>query len=202
MSDLILHGGPRSNYVRTCRIALAEKGVAYTHDPAMPQSPEQLERHPWGKIPAMRHGDVRLYETLAITRYIDESFDGPALQPAEPAGRAQMSQWISVYNAYVDPPVLRAIVIQRLLRDPSDEGMIEAAVPQAAKALEVMNDALGRSAFFVGDSVSLADCFHIPAMDYLAKTPEGQALLADAPNVTAWMERMMARDGVQAVLAV
>ena len=35
----------------------------------------------------------------------------------DPAGRARMSQWISVYNAYVDPPVLRHIVIQRLLRE-------------------------------------------------------------------------------------
>jgi glutathione S-transferase len=105
MAELILHGAPRSNLVRTCLIALAEKGVEFTHDPARPQTPEQLARHPWGKLPALTHGAVTLYETVAVTRYIDEAFDGPALQPADPAGRARMSQWISVYSAYFDPPV-------------------------------------------------------------------------------------------------
>ena len=51
MSELILHGSPRSNYVRTCQIVLAEKGVAYTYDPVMPQTLEQLARHPRGKGP-------------------------------------------------------------------------------------------------------------------------------------------------------
>ena len=77
MSEVILHGNDRSSYTRTCRMALDEKGVAYTHDPAMPQTPEQLARHPWGKIPALTHGDLTLFESLAITRYVDEVFDGP-----------------------------------------------------------------------------------------------------------------------------
>jgi glutathione S-transferase len=95
MSEVILHGVAPSSYVRTCRMALDEKGVAYTHDPVMPQTPEQLARHPWGKIPALSHGGVTLFESLAITRYVDEAFEGPALQPADPADRAQMDQWIS-----------------------------------------------------------------------------------------------------------
>jgi glutathione S-transferase len=43
-------------------------------------------------MPALTHGDVTLYETLAVTQYTDGAFDGPALQPADPAGRARMSQ--------------------------------------------------------------------------------------------------------------
>ena len=46
MSEVILHGVSPSSYVRTCRMALDEKGVAYTQDPVMPQSPEQVARHP------------------------------------------------------------------------------------------------------------------------------------------------------------
>ena len=202
MPELILHGGPRSNYVRACRITLAEKGVAYTHDPVMPQTPDQLARHPWGKIPALTHGDVALYEALAITRYIDETFDGPALQPADTAGRARMNQWISNYNAYMDTPFVRHIVIQRLLRDPSDEVLIADAVPVAEKCLGVLDDALADAPYLAGESMSLADFFVLPALDYLAKTPEGTALLENTGNVTAWMDRMMSRDSAQAVLAV
>ena len=201
MPDLILHGAPRSNLVRTALITLAEKGVDFTHDPARPQTPEQLARHPWGKLPALTHGDVVLYETLAVTRYIDEAFDGPALQPADPAGRARMSQWISVYSSYFDPPVMRQVVIQRLLRDPSDEAMIAAGIPESERSLGVIDDALGRSPYFVGDDLTLADCFYVPVVDYLSMTPEGEAMLAKTGNVTAWLDRMRTRDGVKAVLA-
>lgn len=201
MPDLILHGAPRSNLVRTALIALAEKGVEFNHDPERPQSPEQLARHPWGKIPALSHGDVTLYETVAITRYIDEAFEGPALQPADPAGRARMSQWISVYSAYFDPPVMRQVVIQRLLRDPSDEDMIAAGIPESERSLAVIDAALGRSPYFAGEALTLADCFYVPVVDYLSMTPEGETMLARTGNVTAWLERMRARDGVKAVLA-
>ena len=200
MPELILHGAPRSNYVRTARITLAEKGIEYTHDPALPQSPEQLERHPWGKLPALTHGDVCLYETLAVTRYIDEAFDGPALQPADPAGRARMSQWISVYNAYVDPPVLRHIVIQRLLRDPPDEALIAAGVPDAEKSIAILDAGLADCPYLAGDDVTLADFFHLPALDYLSMTPEGEKILASAGNVTAWLDRLRGRNAVKAVL--
>jgi glutathione S-transferase len=201
VAELILHGAPRSNLVRTALIALAEKGVEFTHDPERPQSPEQLARHPWGKIPALTHGDLTLYETVAVTRYIDEAFDGPALQPADAAGRARMSQWISVYSSYFDPPVMRQVVIQRLLRDPSDEDMIAAGIPESERSLAVIDDALGRSAYFAGDDLTLADCFYVPVVDYLSITPEGEAMLAKTGNVTAWLARMRARDTVKAVLA-
>ena len=84
MATLIIHGIPLSTYVRTCRMACMEKGVPYELDPVMPQSPEQLAMQPWGSVPAMTHGDVRMYESLAICNYIDSAFDGPPLQPADP----------------------------------------------------------------------------------------------------------------------
>ena len=55
MPQLILHGNPRSNLVRTCLLALNEKEVDFEHDPTLPQTPEALQRHPWVKIPTLTH---------------------------------------------------------------------------------------------------------------------------------------------------
>lgn len=200
MTELVLHGGPRSNYVRTTRIALAEKGVTYTFDAIMPQTPEQLARHPWGKVPAMTHGDVSLYETWAITRYIDDVFDGPALQPATAAGRARMDQWISTYNAYLNITLASNVAIERMLRKPSNEEKIAAALPEAARCLAVVEAGLADAPYLAGDTVSLADFFLVPTLDYLEQAPEGDDLLAQTQNINAWLDRMMALNSVQAVL--
>ena len=201
MSEVILHGIGPSSYVRTCRLALDEKGVAYTHDPVMPQTPEQLTRHPWGKIPALSHGDVTLFESLAITRYVDEAFEGPALQPADPAGRAQMDQWISAYIDYMYAPIVRGIIIQRVAAETPDSDVTAAAMPDAEKCIGVLNDRLRTTPYLAGAAVSLADLFVLPAIDYLAMVPEGGPLLEVAGNVTDWAARMTARESAMTALA-
>src|ERR1700730_7833697 len=85
----IVFGAPYSVYVRAVRLALEEKGVAYELVPLhifAPGGPseEHLQRHPFGKIPAFKHAGFHLYEAGAVTRYVDEAFSGPALQPADP----------------------------------------------------------------------------------------------------------------------
>lgn len=200
MSELILHGSPRSNYVRTCRIALAEKGVAYTFHAIMPRTQEQLARHPWGKVPSMTHCDVALYETFAITRYIDDAFDGPALQPATPVGRGVMDQWISVYNAYLNSTLGTHIAIERMLRKPPKEDMIAAALPEARKCLAIVEAGLMHTPYLAGQEASLADFFLLPTLDYLSQTPEVDDLLASTVNINAWLGRMMARDSAKSVL--
>src|ERR1700693_2794402 len=102
----LLLGAPYSVYVRAARLALEEKGVDYRLVPVdvfAPEGPphEHMTRQPFGKIPAFEHGGFRPYETGAITRYVDEAFPGPPLQPADARGRARMNQIISIFDNYV-----------------------------------------------------------------------------------------------------
>src|ERR1044071_1725239 len=60
-----------------------------------------------------------LYETLAITHYIDTAFDGPALRPPSPLEQAHMLRWVSIINAYVFPTMNRFIK-ERLVRSGSN----------------------------------------------------------------------------------
>ena len=103
-SHPIVFGAPYSVYVRAVRLALEEKGVPYElvpvdiFAPGGP-SPEHRERHPFGKIPALEHAGFRLYEAGATTRYVDEAFPGPRLQPEEPRSRARMNQIIGILDS-------------------------------------------------------------------------------------------------------
>ena len=85
-----LFGADYSVYVRIVRLALAEKGVGYDLVPVDVFAADgvpawYLELHPFGRIPAFEHDGLRLFETAAITRYVDEAFAGPPLQPGRRA---------------------------------------------------------------------------------------------------------------------
>src|SRR5215469_1352632 len=97
-TTVTLHGFRYSVYVRIARLVLAEKGVAYASvevNPFAANVPaEYLALHPFRRVPTLVYGDFALYETCAITRYVDEAFDGPALQPRDTRARARMAQVI------------------------------------------------------------------------------------------------------------
>ena len=197
MATLTLHGTPLSTYVRTCRMACLEKGVPYELDPLAPQSAEQKELQPWGSVPAMTHGAMSLYETLAICSYIDNAFDGPSLQPADPPAQARGLQWTSVFIQYLYRPAID-IVLQRLVvpaqGGEADEALVARSVPKSDKALGVLDGALEGQACFAGDAASLADYFVLPVLHYLKMTPEGATLLAPRANLARWQAAIDERE--------
>jgi len=201
MAQVTLYGSSISTYVRTARIALAEKGVGYDLKDVWVDSPEIKQRHPFQKIPVLRHGDFELYETFAVTRYLDEAFPGPALQPSDPKARARMTQWISVHNSYCYPTLIGGIVLERvapkLLNRPSDEAKIKATLPDAQQRLDVVEKALGTTPYLAGIEPTLADYFLYPVMFYVSVVPEGNALLESRPGLRRWMAAIGDRKSVK-----
>lgn len=197
MTDIVIHGFPQSTFVRTTRMVCEEKGVTHEVAPLEFGSEAHLALHPFGRIPAIQHGDVRLYEAGAIARYVDRTFDGPPLQPADTRALALMDQWVSAVTDYFDKDITRALVIQRLVvparGGEPDEQMIADAVPKTEHHLGELEKALGESDFIAGGALSLADLFAAPVVFYVSLTPEGQGIMPKFPAVGSWLERMQSR---------
>lgn len=205
MADVKIVGFPQSTYVRTARLALEEKGVDYELDPSIQLGSDALkEIHPFNKIPVLIHGDLVLPETNAIVRYIDETFEGPALQPADARGRAEMEKWINFVNVYYDPTIIRTILMERVLAPrfgrETNEDKIKAAMPDAEYQIGVMERELAGRDYLAGDTVSLADFFMLPPIYYFYITPDGGPLMEEsvAPNIGKWWERMSSRPSYEA----
>lgn len=198
-----LFGAAYSVYTRTARLALAEKGVDYRFDEldifASGGPPAtHLQRQPFGKIPAFEHDGLRLYETAAICRYVDEAFDGPALQPDTPRGRAVMAQAIGICDSYLYRAGVWDIYVERL-RVParggvSDEVKIAAAIPTVRKTLQELARLSADRPFIAGPVISLADLHAYPMLTLLRLAPEGRDLLVGLPAIESWHQRMTARD--------
>jgi glutathione S-transferase len=193
-ASVTVFGTPRSSYVRTVRMALAEKNVACALEPAVPHSAEIVALNPFGRVPAFRDGEFTLYETSAILRYIEESFPGPSLLAGNARLRSTMEQWVSMINSHAYDSMVRCYVLQYIFpkgaNGAPDRAVIDAAVPQIKAQLEALDRAYGSGNVLVGDAVSMADLLLAPIVFYLGMFPEGKSLLAGVPNVTrahAWM---------------
>ncbi len=196
--SLVLHGYHYSVYNRIARLALAEKGVAYDRVEVNPFGDipaEYLALHPFGRVPTLVHDGFVLYETGAITRYVDRTFAGPALQPGTPQALARMDQLIGIIDSYGYWPMVRQVFSHRVFRAaagrPVDEAEIAQGLAGAAKVLAAL-EALASEPFLAGPELSLAD-LHVGAMiAYFTLAPEGAALLARYPRLAAWWGRLSA----------
>ena len=208
MSEPILFGAAYSVYVRVARLALAEKQVRYRlHEidifAAGGPPAEYADRHPFQRIPAFEHDGFRLYETGAITRYVDEAFAGPPLMPAAPRARARVSQIISIIDSYGYRPLIWDIFVERV-RAPAqgreaDEAKIAAAVPRAQTFLRALQDLADSSGpYLAGSDVTLADLHAAPVFAYFTLAKEGRDLLALQSHLRAWWQVMRERPSIAA----
>ncbi len=200
----ILFGPDYSVYVRIVKIALIEKGVAFeqtTFDvfDGGDWPEDWLERQPFGLVPAFEHDGFRLYEARAITRYIDEGFLGPPLQPGSARDRARMEQIISILDGQGFGPMVREIYVQRKERasmGECDEAVVAAAVPKAERCLAALDDLVEDKPFLAGRNFSLADAQAAPMFWYFLETEEGQNIIASQARLKAWWETAKERPSV------
>jgi glutathione S-transferase len=204
--SLVLYGFRYSVYVRVARIALAEKGLAYEHvgiDPFAVDAPtEYLDLHPFNRVPTLVDGNFVLYETEAITRYIDEAFSGPMLQPAEPRHRARMSQIISIIDSYGYVPMVRQVAGERVFaplagRKP-DEARIRMGLEMSRRVLAALEAiTCGDRPLAGGQAWSLADFHLAPMLAYFTAASEGAIALAGHRKLSMWWQVFRERQSVQ-----
>jgi glutathione S-transferase len=203
-----LYGHPGSICTNRVAFVLAEKSVEpefVVVDLAKGEHklPAHLARHPFGMLPALEDGDVSLYESRAIMRYLDNKLPGTPLTPRDLVSRAAMEQWISVEESYASPPV-GEIVRQKFLV-PAQGGTIDVdALDRATRgissALDVVGKTLDSHPYLAGETFSLADLSLAPVVMMLFVSGNG-SLVLKRRSVSAWWDRVSARPAWQRVVA-
>jgi glutathione S-transferase len=201
---VVLHGSPYSTFTWSARLALAEKGVDDELRPANLRDEAYSALHPWRRMPVLEHDGLRIFEAFAVMRYVDEAFDGAALQPSTAAGRAQMTQWASAYGDYVAPPAVRGVLIPRFVLGPRglpvDDAAVHAAATRSRAALTVFERVLSESPFLAGEAPSLADWLLLPTWVSGGTLSGADRYTDDLPALTAWSARLSARPSFAATL--
>jgi glutathione S-transferase len=197
MPQVEIIGFAPSTYVRVVRMVCEEKGITYDLKPAPPHSPDVLAIHPFGKIPVMRHGDFELCESKAIATYLDRSFPGPALMPADPRTAALAEQWISLVNSAMDGTMVRTYLFHYIFPKTADgkpdRKAIDAVVPTLEKQIGLLDKAVAKTGHLAGDQFTFADINLMPILFYVRQFPEGAEALAASKNLAAYYDRHAAR---------
>ena len=202
--DIVLYGFDGSTYVRTVRMLLHEKGADYdqVHVNVLqgePRQPEHLERHPFGKVPVVDHDGMRILETSAITRYLNDVLDGPSFIPESPKDRARMDMGMAIFDAYGYGALVGVAgfhLFPGFLGNP-DRAFLESSVESARKVLTELMRIRGDSEFIAGDRPTLADFYLAPACFYVSLVEDADRVF-DVRGFRDWWERVQALESYKA----
>jgi glutathione S-transferase len=151
--------------------------------------PEYLAVHPHGWVPALRDGDVTLFETAAICLYLADRDPTNRLAP-EPSSpeRAAYYQWM-IYAVATLEPALADIFLQLMKPETEREAAIMASGrARFAACAEVLTRALD-GPYLLASGFSAADVL----IGHMLIWADGMGLLTDRETLRAYAARIRRR---------
>ena len=202
-----LHGIEISPFVRKVRIAAAEKGIAYDHEPvvhfALPEGFEAL--HPLRKIPVWTTDEGQhIPDSSVILAYLERTHPSPRLVPEEPGAMAEALFLEEFADSAVAMSVaavfLEIFAAPRFFDRPTDDAKVKRELEKLEPLFAHLDGVLGSREFFVGDAFSLADV--AVASPLIAFRHTGHEISADLhPNLRRYADAIVERPTIAAIFA-
>lgn len=159
-------------------------------------TPDYLGMNPNGRIPTIKDGDLILWESHAICRYLCRTYNGSALLPDEPAAEAHVEKWMDWNLGHFAPSVFPMFLQAREADDIAivTEPRFEKFVTEARKNLKILDEALSDAEYLCGGQFTLAD---IVVSITLSRWQFVGFDLAGFDAVAAWNDRVNQRPACQ-----
>ena len=208
MPNITLYGTPVSTYVRTVRLLLAGANVDYDlKDIGIfngdNKTDDYLSKHPFGKVPTIVIDGETIYETDAITYYVNEKFAGGKFSPSDLLLRTRMYQIMAIANSYLYAPAIGTLTIENLIvpsqGGETNQAAVEAAIAPTKTALEAIEKLVKASPYLLGSDINIADFYLIPIFIYLSQTPQFEAVTAQTPQLKTWWEKAQTLPSVKEI---
>ncbi|WCJ21370.1 Glutathione S-transferase [Euphorbia peplus] len=210
MAGIKVHGTPRSVATQRVLVCLEEKGLDYEFCPVNMAAGDHkkqpfLSLNPFGQVPGFEHGDLKLFESRAITQYIarENSQQGINLL-RQGKEMAILGVWLEVEAQNFEPVASQLnwdIIFKPMFGMQTDVAVVEENEAKLASVLDVYESRLAQSKYLGGDSFTLADLHHLPNLQYLLNH-QSKKLIDARPHVAAWAADITARQTWAKVLAL
>ena len=203
MTKVVIHGVPQSTYVRSARMCCLEIGVEHELRMLGSGSVESVleelrsdayaQMHPFARMPVLQDGEVVVFETSAIARYLSDTYGQGCLVPSDPREAIRMEQWVSAANCYIIPNTAQKFLFPLIFEESPDMAAIEEAKPLLRAHYEKLDKALDGRTVLAGDKVSIADILLAPLLHTVGNLPGGMPLFENLHNLGRWWESISAR---------
>jgi glutathione S-transferase len=193
---LKIWGRNTSSNVQKVLWCCAELGIEYERvDLGGPfggnQDPEYLAMNPNGLVPTVKDGDLVMWESNTICRYLCTTRSGERLYPSDPTARTHVERWMDWQLSSIGPPMGALLFgLIRTRPEQRDHAAVEAARRKALAAWTIADDALESGPYLAGQEMSLAE-ITLGTLVY-----RWHAFPIERPslkNLKAWFERLRER---------
>ena len=153
------------------------------------KTPEYLAVHPHGWVPALRDGDIKIFETAAICLYLADRHPDKGLAPKlSSPERAAYYQWV-IYSVATLEPAIAEIYLQ--LQRPEgdrDEAVLSAGHNRFSASADVLSRALS-GPYLLPSGFSAADVL----VGHMMVWADAMGLLAGQNVLAQYADRIRAR---------
>jgi glutathione S-transferase len=160
------------------------------------RKPEYLAVNPFGRVPALVDGDLKLWESHAILAYLGEKTG--KLWPTNAAGRADALRWMFFLAQHVSPSATDLAfnrIAVKLLGVPGDQDAIARGEKALPGVIAVIEGQLAKGKWMLGNEFTLVDCDYTPVLNVIEKAsfsyrdfPKVQSYLDACRSRPAWQE--------------
>lgn len=186
-------------YAQRSRLALLEKGVDFELiEIDLNNKPEWFaEISPYGKVPVIKCGHDRVWESAVINEYLEEVFPEPPLMPKEPGQRAIARIWIDFANTKFTPAFYKLLMSQEI--EQQQEWEIELQKHFRFMETEGLHKLSKSGPYWLGNTLSLVDLAFYPWFERLPALEHyrGVAIPAECFRLREWWVAMQLRDSVR-----
>ena len=203
---IVLCGFSLSNYYNKVKLALLEKGLAFTEEaaPAGGTSEAQLAASPLGKIPYLRTDHGSLCESQVILDYLEAAHPTPPLVPADPWQAAKVRELITFLDLHLELAT-RPLYAEAFFGGTVSDGTKAMVRKQLDKNLPAFKCLARFSPYVAGEQFTAADCaawVHLPLVGLATKIIYGEDLvLAGGIDWKAYAKLIGERPAAQKVAA-
>jgi len=162
---------------------------------AAQNKPQYLALNPFGQVPTIQDGDLTLFESRAIIKYLANKYKGQGtdLLGNNLSEQALVEQWCEVEGQSFYP-LASSIVYETFVMPMSGGGSIDVAAEEKLnKVLDIYEERLSKSKYLAGDFFSLADLQHLPWTHYLMDACRKDRLITSRKHVNSWWKDISSR---------
>ena len=195
-AQITLWGRASSCNVQKVLWTLEELSLPYKHVPSGGDfggldDPDYLAMNPNGRVPTLQDGDLVLWESDAIVRYLAMCYGAGTLWPQDVGARAWADQWMTWGTVELIPDWIA--LFWRLVRTPvenRDAAVIARHLDATSRRLRLLDRHLDDRSYLAGDCFTVAD---IPAGTTLYRWYAMDIERPQTPRLDEWYAQLCDR---------